>query len=48
MARPESAAAKPSMMRIAVVLPAPFSPKRAKTVPRGTSNDTLSSAVSAP
>src|SRR5262249_33809465 len=37
---PDSARSKPRMCLISVVFPAPFSPTRPNTLPRGTSNET--------
>src|SRR5215472_10445623 len=37
---PDSARSKPRMCLMRVVLPAPFSPTRPNTLPRGTSNET--------
>jgi len=43
--RPASGRRKSRMVRISVVLPAPFGPSRPKIPPARTSNDTLSSAT---
>src|SRR2546423_8415330 len=45
---PSSGRTTPRAMRIVVVLPAPFAPRKPKTWPRGTSNDRPSRAWTAP
>ena len=45
---PASRAVRPKMARIVVVLPAPFGPRKPKTCPAGTPNDSPSSAVTVP
>src|SRR5215472_17614477 len=45
---PPSSEVTPKMARIAVVLPAPFGPRKPKTSPAGTSKDSPSSAVTVP
>jgi hypothetical protein len=41
---PRVDSSKPKIMRMVVVLPAPLRPMKAKTLPRGTSKDTVSTA----
>src|SRR5262245_10503347 len=46
--RPESGRARPTSMRIVVVLPAPLGPRKPKTSPARTANDTPDTAVRFP
>ena len=48
LALPTVGVMKPASIRMVVDLPAPLGPRKPSTSPRGTSNDTLSTAVNAP
>src|SRR6516162_5205204 len=41
---PRVGSSKPKIIRMVVVLPAPFRPMKAKTLPRGTQKETVSTA----
>ena len=47
-AEPDDGASRPMRMRIAVVFPAPFAPRKPNTSPRATENEMRSTAVKSP